>query len=500
MKLRWPKPPPAFVRTNLAGHSALGLFVAAFCYLICLTGTVAVFGDEWHGWELADAPHIESASPELMQSATEAALQAWPNPEWISLELPSVEAPRFAIMSFANEQERYWTVSSDGALHESRDAKWAHFIASLHASLNMPGMIGYILVGLVGIAMLALAVTGLLAHPRIFRDALTLRWGGGARLQEADLHNRLSVWGLPFNIVISTTGAYFGLVTFLIYIVAAAGFGGDDAPITAAFTPPEITHSAPLLPRLADIVAQAETHAGARATSVFINHPGQVDQSLELFTGAPGKIRYGELYYPDAEGDVRNVGWANGPPGVQLYSAIYPAHFGDFGGLPMKLIYAALGFALTVVCASGVTIWLARRADQDRPAPIAQRAWTAIVWATPVAIAVCASLSLLTPADPLWSFWLSFAAACLISAAPPQRFAAHHESSACAMPRSGDWRAHCALRRCDRRDEPCARFDRNSLRRVGAVGSTCRYIVGMTKLEPSSKPSGQRAVTVLPLV
>jgi hypothetical protein len=33
-----------------------------------------------------------------------------------------------------------------------------------------------------------------MAHPRIFKDAFRLRIGGSVRLEQADLHNRLSVW------------------------------------------------------------------------------------------------------------------------------------------------------------------------------------------------------------------------------------------------------------------------------------------------------------------
>ena len=44
-------------------------------------------------------------------------------------------------------------------------------------------------------------------------------------------------------------------------------------------------------------------------------------------------------------------------------------HFGWFAGLPVKIAYLLLGFALCAVTWSGVTIWLARRRDKGRPAP-----------------------------------------------------------------------------------------------------------------------------------
>ena len=38
-----------------------------------------------------------------------------------------------------------------------------------------------------------------------------------------------------------------------------------------------------------------------------------------------------------------------------------PLHFGDYGGLPLKIIWALLDLAAIVVLASGVYLWLGKR-------------------------------------------------------------------------------------------------------------------------------------------
>lgn len=38
-----------------------------------------------------------------------------------------------------------------------------------------------------------------------------------------------------------------------------------------------------------------------------------------------------------------------------------PLHFGDYGGLPMKFIWAALDIATIVVLGSGLYLWVKRR-------------------------------------------------------------------------------------------------------------------------------------------
>ncbi|HZJ11781.1 MAG TPA: PepSY-associated TM helix domain-containing protein [Methyloceanibacter sp.] len=113
-------------------------------------------------------------------------------------------------------------------LVESVAAPWSEFLARLHINLHIPPTYGLFIVGLTGVALLSSLISGLLSHPRIFRDAFSFRIGGSRRLQDADLHNRLGVWGLPFHIAVSLTGALLGLSVLIIGVLALAAYGGDS--------------------------------------------------------------------------------------------------------------------------------------------------------------------------------------------------------------------------------------------------------------------------------
>ena len=43
-----------------------------------------------------------------------------------------------------------------------------------------------------------------------------------------------------------------------------------------------------------------------------------------------------------------------------------PLHFGDYGGLPLKIIWAALDGLTMIVIGSGLYLWLARRGKRAR--------------------------------------------------------------------------------------------------------------------------------------
>ena len=46
---------------------------------------------------------------------------------------------------------------------------------------------------------------------------------------------------------------------------------------------------------------------------------------------------------------------------VKALKLSQPLHFGDYGGMPLKIIWALLDIATIVVLASGLYLWLSRR-------------------------------------------------------------------------------------------------------------------------------------------
>ena len=79
----WPKVPSGFVRAVLAGHSALGLAFAALIYLVCFSGSVAVFAEEFHRWERPAAPQMKEASPQAVQTLLSQAIAKAPGAEHV---------------------------------------------------------------------------------------------------------------------------------------------------------------------------------------------------------------------------------------------------------------------------------------------------------------------------------------------------------------------------------------------------------------------------------
>ncbi len=406
----WPKIPADFVRAMLAGHSALGLAFAALIYLVCFSGSVAVFTQEFGRWEQPAGPVLSSVSPQAVNAAVQGVVAKNPKVHDLLVRLPEPANPRLTVQGQdASGRERTYVADQAGRLVGEARTPWTEFQTRLHTVLHLPSTWGRFVVGLTGVALLSSLISGVLSHPRVFKDAFAFRWGGSKRLQEADLHNRISVWGLPFHLAVSLTGAFLGLTTIIVGVLALATFKGDTTKAYALFSGPVVQDNprpAKVMDIGAALAAVMARHPDARPSYLYVEHPGERGQHVNVNVVNESHLSRGETVVVDGGGKILGeVGYEGDSLGFRVLSAMTPLHFGWFGGWPVKVAYFLLGLGLTAVTASGVAIWLARRRDKGRPAPRWERLWVAFAWSQPLAYAFSALVSLLSPTPAPVAVW-----------------------------------------------------------------------------------------------
>jgi uncharacterized iron-regulated membrane protein len=407
----------------LSGHLALGLAASALIYILCVSGTVFVFHEEIERWEQPAMPEFSEVRPGAAMRAAESVIAELDDtPHHFYVGLPTATMPRLWVAT----DTRTWLFNTDGSLVAEADHEWSHFLEKLHYYLTLPWVYGLTLVGILGVLMAALCLSGVLAHPRLFRDAFRLRLGASDRLREADIHNRLSVWGLPFHFVIAATGAALGLSILVASTLAPVVNDGDTdsffAPVFGAETDGDAS-PAPLADLAAALDNFKREHPEARAWYFSFHDPATADQDAKLVARHPRRVIFAEYYPFDAEGTLTGrIGLSDGPWGKQFFASLYPLHFGSFGGLPVKLAYGLLGLAACVVSASGFRIWLIKRRQRGRPMPLLEGGWTGVVWGTPLALIFVMLTDLLAaPSLPVLvgAFWLSLTAMILAAVVRP---------------------------------------------------------------------------------
>lgn len=401
-----------FTRRMLGGHGWLGLIFGAILYAICLSGTLIVLVDQVARWEGPNAPVVRSMATPLLAATIDRAF-ARARSEHLDHDLivrmPSEEYPRMSIFAIGEKRSVEWSVDASGRVGAPIGTPFVAFVQQLHFNLTVPGAIGRYLVGIFGTMLLASLGTGILAHRRIFKDAFRLRWDGSKRRSNADLHNRIGVWALPFHLVVSLTGSLLGLSGLIIMIVALIAYRGDQDKAIASLLGPQPTQDArpAPLPDVAAMIARAQRDIpGASVTQIFFHEAGRAGQIAQVAVAVPAHLARNESFTFASDGRLlAKAGFTDGSVGMRVYGMITPLHYGTYGGLPLKLIYVVLGTGLTLIVATGGTIWLARRREQGRPAPRLERAWPAVLWGQPIAILLAALASFAeVPASPVyWS-------------------------------------------------------------------------------------------------
>lgn len=399
--------PGSFAKRSLQSHTWLGLLVSAVMFLICLSGTIAVLHKEFERWEQPNIPETTEYTIEQVERAYAAFTERYDDDtQHYYFVFPGTGIPRLVM----EDDNRAHFVDEQGALIEQENVTWSRMLVDLHLYLHLPHSFGMILVSACGALLCALIVSGLFAHPRIIRDAFKFRYGGDGLKTNIDLHNRLSVWGTPFHLMIAITGAYFGLAGVFVTIIAQAFYNGDtQAVYDRAFTPePELVQEvAP--PDIASAMRDLQARVDTRGNLLFftVHEPHTPQQFLEFFVKTPERLIYSENYRYDSSGQyLGKAGYSDGDGGMQALYSVFRIHFGDFLGMPVKVLYIVLGMMLTVISATGLNIWLKKRKTRDA----LNLLWPAFVWGTPVALVVSAAGYFATGISPTGCFWLSLMA------------------------------------------------------------------------------------------
>jgi uncharacterized iron-regulated membrane protein len=413
-------PNQGFVQRTLNGHAAIGLLSGVFMYLLVLSGTLAVFDDELHRWEQPRSVETKVLAPGAVQTAlTEsfAAAAGKPAPA-IIIHMPSDASPRATLLDATGLHYLDAAGHPQGAV----ETPWADFVMALHFYLNLPEVWGLALVGALGVMLVALAITGVLALPKIFRDAFRFNPRASRQLAQVDWHNRLSVWTLPFGIAVAFSGAVLGIMTPGAVTMSKVHLESSEAAVFAPIfgdTPAAAGTSQTIPDAAAALQVMSSRFGRAVPTDVIVRNAGTATQDMEVLTREPQRLIVGEYYLFDARGRfVRAIGLSHGHAGQQFAASMYRLHFGNFAGLAMKLAYFVFGVALTIVSGTGVSIWLMKRRRRGMGLPRLEQMWAAVVWGSPIlfALAFCGELVGAPEATMTTFFWGGLALGLIASA------------------------------------------------------------------------------------
>ncbi|MFT3975510.1 MAG: PepSY domain-containing protein [Sphingomonas bacterium] len=223
------------------------------------------------------------------------------------------------------------------------------------------GLKGELFLGAMGLLFVAALVSGVVLYAPFMRklDFGTLRTARSARLKWLDFHNLIGITALAWMTVVGITGAINAFVTPITSVWQAS----ELAEMTRGYA-----GRAPLPPARygsLDVAMAAARRAIPGMNPQFIAFPGGSFSSghhyAVYFQGdTPLTERLLTVALIDAETgrltDARPMPWY-----FKALSLSRPLHFGDYGGLPLKLLWAVLDLLAIFTLGTGIHLWLGRR-------------------------------------------------------------------------------------------------------------------------------------------
>ena len=369
--------PPA-IRGWYLVHKWTGLVCTMFLLMLCATGLPLIFHDEIDALvagrqTTSPGPASSGEGPGLLPLDTVLARALRERPGEVPLFMAFDNGSSLMTVTTGQRPD----VPASGMTMQTLDRRTGDpvaarrdgvtaFLLRLHTDMLL-GLKGELFLGAMGMLFVAAIASGVVLYAPFMRKLRfgTLRTGRSTRLIWLDTHNLLGIVALAWMTVVGATGIVNALVT----PITSAWQSGELADMTRGYA-----GRAPLPPsRYGSLDAAMATARTALPGVVpqFIAFPGGSFSSRHhyavFFQGATPLTQHllttalidagtGALT------DARAMPWY-----FKALSLSRPLHFGDYGGLPMKLLWAVLDLFSIVVLASGVVLWLGRRrAPLDR--------------------------------------------------------------------------------------------------------------------------------------
>ncbi|MEM9675638.1 MAG: PepSY-associated TM helix domain-containing protein [Bacteroidota bacterium] len=243
-------------------------------------------------------------------------------------------------------------------------------LTQLHYFRQIP-VVGIYLAGILSLLLLFALVSGVIIHwKKIVSNFFTFRLKNSIKNLWTDGHTALGVLGLPYQFMYAVTGAIFGLA-ILAFPIAYLIFG-DINEATAILIPKnesyelmgETSQIPPINPFVQNYLKALPIDDINQFTLTFKSY-GDKNAHLDIISSMDTNLNFagyarsifrlddGELVYqkPLDEGSFR----------TSSLNYFIGLHFGNFGGLFVKIIYFIMAILTCFVIISGVMIWLVAR-------------------------------------------------------------------------------------------------------------------------------------------
>jgi uncharacterized iron-regulated membrane protein len=349
-------------------HKWSSLICTAFLLLLCLTGLPLIFHHEIDHvlGNAVEPPDMPADTPRANLDAIVAMARARKPGDFIQFVFRPEDEPQAWFVSLGETPEArepsvvfMFDARTGELLHELKLREgFMHVMLTLHVDL-FAGLRGTLFLGCMGLLFVASLVSGAVVYGPFMRKLPfgAVRRDRSPRLKWLDLHNLLGIVTLVWALVVGLTGVINTLARPILGYWQFTELADMTAPYRSK--PPLAVFSS--LQGASDVARAAEPQlklsfvafpgtpfAGPHHYAVFMR--GTTPLTARLLKPVLIDAQTGELTA------TRTLPWY-----VTALLVSQPLHFGDYGGMPLKVLWALLDLVTIVVLGSGLYLWLKRR-------------------------------------------------------------------------------------------------------------------------------------------
>jgi len=362
------------VRTWFEIHKWTSLICTLFLLMLCLTGLPLIFFDEINALtgKEAQAPALPEGTPRMkIDDIITRAKAVYPT-NVIRYVYWQEEHPNIVTVSMADSLNAAADVSNLVVLDERTgqvlkqptfDEGVMYIVYKLHVDM-FAGIPGKLFLGVMGILFVLAIISGIMLYSPVMRkyEFGMVRTKKSTRLQWLDMHNMLGVVTLSWALVVGITG----VINTASDIVLGLWQRGQLSEMVAPY------RNAPPLKSELSSLEGALTTAIKAAPDMHVSivaYPGTVFTSLHhyaVFMRGNSALT-ARLIKPaliDAANgsltDMRTMPWY-----VNALFLSQPLHFGNYGGMPLKILWAAFDLITIIVLITGLYLWFSRQKARE---------------------------------------------------------------------------------------------------------------------------------------
>ncbi|KQR79664.1 peptidase [Burkholderia sp. Leaf177] len=370
---------PQSLRTWSLVHKWTSIVCTAFMLLLCLTGLPLVFGHELDvllgdAIEAPELPASEANARASYDAVLKSALTKNPGhvPQYMIWEPDEPMLPIIVTAPRADTPpDDTQSTTIDGRTAQALGAppgkgSLKFVLLKLHVDM-FAGLPGKLFLGAMGVSFVAAIVSGVVVYLPFWKKfgLGRVRMNKSRRIAWLDGHNALGMLTLIWALLVGATGSINTLADLLLDAWRNDQLAQMLAPYQGK---PPVVATASI-----DKAIQTARNTAPSMIPSFVAFPGTRFSSphhYTVFMRGDG-ILTTRMLRPvliDAETgaltDSRELPWY-----LKLLLGSQPLHFGDFGGMPLKIFWAAFDVLTIIVLGSGLYLWLSRgNKNKARPA------------------------------------------------------------------------------------------------------------------------------------